>query len=145
MSVADDVILWERAFSASDGQSYIDNFIPNPAWWSSPSNSARAQHVVYGAAQSNVDEIVCKSRERGSPSLYIHDVGAANYYRLSALFEQTVQAANPSCPDPYTTYCGALAMDVCTYEYLDCQQGMWCPAGSSCMQLGYQYWDCVGR
>jgi hypothetical protein len=158
MSVTDNAILWERPLNVGGPQSYLSVFCPNtphngnncmygqsPAGWMfDPANASRGEHVVFLASQNDVQSIICKSRQRGSPDLYIHNLSSTNYGSLSSLFEQTVNFAQGYgfCADVWTAYCGTASYDPCGTYLPGCQEGMWCPGGLRCVQLGYQYWDC---
>lgn len=140
LSTADEVILWERALSASDGQSYLTNFIPNPAWWSAGTTSVKAEHVIYGATQYDVDSVICKSWARGSPDIYIHDQATAHYSALPSFFEQEVDSIQ-GCNSPSNSQCGTFGSDSCGNP---CPMGTQCPGTQQCRDGGgYQYYVCL--
>ena len=142
MSVAHYVIQWERELHNSlDGQDYLTNFIPNPAWWSSPSNAARAEHVVFQATAANVQDIVCKSQSRGSPMLYIHDQAGAIYTRLPSFFEAEVNAV-AGCPDVSSLRCGSVVYDGCGNQCPGMGQACGNPL-QRCDTCGFDYWVCM--
>ncbi len=158
MSVADNVVLWERALHGTDmnppdSQGYLTNFIlgdaqQSPAGWYKSVSGNQAEHVIYGATTSEVTDVICSSRRFGYPLLYVHDRTGlgANYSQLSSLFEQTVSFVQgyQFCVDVFATRCGSDSYDPCGTYLPGCQQGLWCPAGYSCRDaVGGGYLDCV--
>jgi len=113
MSATDYVTLWEAPYVDPTGQgkaSYRDRYVafysdllsrPPPSWWNS--YGSRFTHVVFNSlSPSDADDVVCKSRSRGSPSLYVHNATTATYGYLSPHFERTVADLNPpACPNRF--------------------------------------------
>lgn len=159
--VSDYLTIWELSFTYNS-QNYITNFCPsavaspscgssqNPNGWYFSSIAPYTTHVVYNPpgyqmTATDVHDIVCTSRRRGWPMLYIYDGTSKDYGHLSSLFEATVNEVRyascdcGSCPDPATVPCGAAMTDACGNS---CNAvGMQCtdPAAPYCVYINQDY------
>ena len=147
-SVADYITTWELPLTYNS-QNYITNFCPsavyspscgayqNPNGWYFSSIAPYTAHIIYNPpayamTAADVHEIVCKSRTRGWPMLYLYDGNSDDYGHLSSLFETTVSEVRyascdcGSCPDPASVPCGTPMTDAC---------------GNSCNAVGTQCTD----